>query len=220
MHGGKTHPRRGSAAAHGGEGTLLAAGPREARSYLKQQGQQHLAVFSMHSVGCSQQRHVESPHLLASPLPEPDPERSEPGGAGVRGRGALSAGSTRGARGGGGRAERCERLRGFESFGELPKDRGPFLKTFLEASNAQPTQSPGRWPRATSQSLHAGHSPSGMKQRIFSLRVRDTERFIDNDATLAIEWAKANENGKTLRLNILPCSATSSRHTSTPSNRP
>ena len=34
MHGGsKTHPRRGSAAAHEGEGTLLAAGPREARSY-------------------------------------------------------------------------------------------------------------------------------------------------------------------------------------------
>jgi hypothetical protein len=44
-HGGKTHPRRGSAAAHGGEGTLLAAGPREARSYLKQ-GQQQLNVFS------------------------------------------------------------------------------------------------------------------------------------------------------------------------------
>ena len=58
-----------------------------------------------------------------------------------------------------------------------------------------------------------------LKQRIFSLRVRDTERFIDNDATLAIEWAKANANGKTLRLNILPCSATSSRHTSSPTNR-
>ena len=41
MHGGsKTHPRRGSAAAHEGEGTLLTAGPREARGYLKQ-GQQH-----------------------------------------------------------------------------------------------------------------------------------------------------------------------------------
>ena len=47
-HGGKTPPRRGSAAAHGGEGTLLAAGPREARSY---------------SSGGSTQRHVESPHL-------------------------------------------------------------------------------------------------------------------------------------------------------------
>ena len=43
-HGGsKTPPRRGSAAAHEGEGTLLAAGPREARSYLKQ-GQQHSTV--------------------------------------------------------------------------------------------------------------------------------------------------------------------------------
>ena len=48
MHGGNKTPRRGSAAAHGGEGTLLAAGPREARSYLH---------------GCSQQRHVEPPHL-------------------------------------------------------------------------------------------------------------------------------------------------------------
>jgi hypothetical protein len=48
MHGGnKTPPCRGSAAAHGGEGTLLAAGPREARSY-------------------SMQRHVESPHLNTS----------------------------------------------------------------------------------------------------------------------------------------------------------
>ena len=41
-------PRRGSAAAPAGEeGTLLAAGPREARSYF----------------GCGQQFHVESPHL-------------------------------------------------------------------------------------------------------------------------------------------------------------
>jgi hypothetical protein len=38
--GARRTPRRGSAAAHEGEGTLLAAGPREARSYLKQ-GQQH-----------------------------------------------------------------------------------------------------------------------------------------------------------------------------------
>ena len=66
MHGGnKTPPRRGSAAAHEGEGTLLAAGPRKARSYLKQ-GQQHSTVSKMHSPrqgGCSQQRHVELPHL-------------------------------------------------------------------------------------------------------------------------------------------------------------
>ena len=49
MHGGnKTPPRRGSAAAHGGEGTLLAAGPREARSYSFKQPQQF---------------HVELPHL-------------------------------------------------------------------------------------------------------------------------------------------------------------
>ena len=62
---GTPTPRRGSAAAHGGEGTLLAAGPREARSYLKQ-GQQQLTVLSLHSLtqgGCSQQRHVEPPHL-------------------------------------------------------------------------------------------------------------------------------------------------------------
>ena len=71
MHGGsKTHPRRGSVAAHGGEGTLLVAGPREACSYVTQQGQQHFKhdfkVFSKHSPtqgGCSQQRHVELPHL-------------------------------------------------------------------------------------------------------------------------------------------------------------
>jgi hypothetical protein len=62
--GGARHPpRRGNAAVYGGEGTLLAAGPREARSYVMQQGQQHWTVFSMHSFGCSQQRHVESPHL-------------------------------------------------------------------------------------------------------------------------------------------------------------
>ena len=64
--GARRTPRRGSAAAHEGEGTLLAAGPREARSYVKQQGQQHLSVFSRHSNtqgGCSQQRHVELPHL-------------------------------------------------------------------------------------------------------------------------------------------------------------
>ena len=65
---GTRPPRRGSAAAHGGEGTLLAAGPREACSYLTQQGQQHLTVFSMHNKhsltqgGCSQ-RNDESPHL-------------------------------------------------------------------------------------------------------------------------------------------------------------
>ena len=45
-----------------GKGTLLAAGPREARSYQKH-GQQHLNVFLIHSSGCSQQRHVEPPHL-------------------------------------------------------------------------------------------------------------------------------------------------------------
>ena len=43
---GTPTPRRGSAAAHEGEGTLLAAGPREARSYFG-----------------SMQRHVELPHL-------------------------------------------------------------------------------------------------------------------------------------------------------------
>ena len=64
--GNKTCPHRGSAAAHEGEGTLLAAGPREACSYVMQQGQQQLNVFSKHSPtqgGCSQQRHVEPPHL-------------------------------------------------------------------------------------------------------------------------------------------------------------
>ncbi len=60
--GARRTPRRGSAAAHEGEGTLLAAGPREACSYVKQ-GQQQLNIFSRHSFGCSQQRHVELPHL-------------------------------------------------------------------------------------------------------------------------------------------------------------
>ena len=45
---GTRHPSRGNAAAHGGEGTLLAAGPREARSYSFKQPQQF---------------HVELPHL-------------------------------------------------------------------------------------------------------------------------------------------------------------
>jgi hypothetical protein len=62
-HGGKTNPRRGSAAAHG-EGTLLAAGPREARYYfyslLQQQGQQRSIVLTLSRL---QQRHVESPTL-------------------------------------------------------------------------------------------------------------------------------------------------------------
>ena len=58
MHcGSKTPLRGGSAAAPAGEeGTLLAAGPREARSYLMH-GQQHLNVFPKHSPtqsGCSQ----------------------------------------------------------------------------------------------------------------------------------------------------------------------
>jgi hypothetical protein len=60
---GARPPRRGSAAAHGGEGTPLAAGPREARSYLQEQEQQHFSVFLRNSSGCSQQRHVELPHL-------------------------------------------------------------------------------------------------------------------------------------------------------------
>ena len=51
------------------------------------------------------------------PLPATDPERSKPGGAGVRGRRALSGGSTRGARGAGTKPNGC----GFESFGELPR---------------------------------------------------------------------------------------------------
>jgi hypothetical protein len=46
--GTRRTPRRGSAAAHEGEGTLLAAGPREARSY---------------SIKQPQQLHVESPQL-------------------------------------------------------------------------------------------------------------------------------------------------------------
>ena len=49
MHGGKTHPRRGSAAADGGEGTLLAAGPREARSYYDGSMQRHVESPLLHS---------------------------------------------------------------------------------------------------------------------------------------------------------------------------
>jgi hypothetical protein len=53
------------------------------------------------------------------PLPATDPEHSEPGGAGVRGRGALSGGSTRGARGAGAEPSGAKGC-GFESFRELP----------------------------------------------------------------------------------------------------
>jgi hypothetical protein len=53
-----------------------------------------------------------SRRVASSPLPEPDPERSEQGRAGVRGKGGAQRWDhTRGARGGG-RAERCERLGG------------------------------------------------------------------------------------------------------------
>jgi hypothetical protein len=51
-----------------------------------------------------------------SPLPATYPEHSEPVGAGVRGRGALSGGSTQGA----GAEPSGAKGRGFESFGELP----------------------------------------------------------------------------------------------------
>ena len=77
MRGGGKTPRRGSAAAPAGEqGTLLAAGPREARSYL-QHGQQHLNVFPIHSFGCSQQRHVEPPHLQSQKQTLSTPSRVE-----------------------------------------------------------------------------------------------------------------------------------------------
>ena len=109
MHGGsKTHPQRGGAAAHEGEGTLLAAGPREAYIYEKQQEQQHLTVLGMHSLitqgGCSQQRHVEPPHLHSQK--QTLSTASRVGQAGGAGRSAV--GATRGGRGGG-RAERCGR---------------------------------------------------------------------------------------------------------------
>ena len=67
--------------------------------------------------------------LGASPVPATDPERSEPGGAGVRGRGALSGGSTPGARG----AKGC----GFESFRALPKSKKGRIgrSVYLKAAN-------------------------------------------------------------------------------------
>ena len=58
--------------------------------------------------------------LVTSPVPATDPEHSEPGGAGVRGRGALSGGSTRGARGAGAEPSGAKGC-GFESFRELPE---------------------------------------------------------------------------------------------------
>jgi len=83
MHGGnKTPPRRGSAAAH--RGRHASCGWSEGGSQLLLQA---AAAVS---------RRAATP-----PLPATDPEHSEPGGAGVRGRGALSGGSTRGARGAG-----------------------------------------------------------------------------------------------------------------------
>jgi hypothetical protein len=77
-------------------------------------GQQHLTVCLMHSStqggGCLQQRHVEPPHLQSQ---QQTLSIREPGGAGVRGKGALSGGSTRGARGAGAEG-------GSNPSGELP----------------------------------------------------------------------------------------------------
>ncbi len=56
---------------------------------------------------------------ITKPPPATYPELSEPGGASVRGRGALSCGSTRGARGAGAEPSGAKGC-GFEPFVELP----------------------------------------------------------------------------------------------------
>ena len=74
-----------------------------------------------------------SPRRAAtSPLPVPDPEHSEPGGAGVRGR-ALSGGSPRGARGAGAGPRGAGGPR-FELLLGLPKRR---CGCFLNAANKE-----------------------------------------------------------------------------------
>ena len=84
MHGGSKTPLQRQRRRSWGEGTLLAAGPREARSY------------------CLKITADAAPRLVATPpVPATDTEHSEPGGAGVTGRGALSGGITQGARGAG-----------------------------------------------------------------------------------------------------------------------
>ncbi len=63
--------------------------------------------------------------LVTSPLPATNPEHSEPGGAGVRRRGALSGGAqSRGARGAGAEPSGAKGS-GFESFRSYQKQEGP-----------------------------------------------------------------------------------------------
>jgi hypothetical protein len=82
------------------------------------------------SKGGSQLLTAAPRRVATPPLPATDPEHSEPGGAGVRGKGALSGGSTRGARGGGGAERSGAKGCGFESFRALPKKT-----VFLNAAN-------------------------------------------------------------------------------------
>ena len=84
MHGGSKTPPQRQRRRSRGEGTFLAAGPREARSYLKQ-GQQHSNVPVVQSTtqgGCSQQSHVEPPHLHSQKQTLSAAYRVEQGGAG------------------------------------------------------------------------------------------------------------------------------------------
>jgi hypothetical protein len=122
MHGGnKTPPAEAALPPMGGEGTLLASGPREARSYFGISMQLLAKIFPAYK-----------PPSATPQLPAKDPEHSEPGGAGVRGRGALS-GWRRGARGAGAEPSGARGC-GFESFGELPKKIGMMILS-LNAAN-------------------------------------------------------------------------------------
>jgi hypothetical protein len=101
MEGRRTPPQRQRRRSWGG---------RHASCGWSEGGSQLLSRAAVHS------------RVATPPVPATDPERSEPGGAGVRGRGALSGGSTRGARGAGAEPSGAGGC-GFESFGELPRNK-------------------------------------------------------------------------------------------------
>jgi hypothetical protein len=61
--------------------------------------------------------------VATSPVPATDPEHSEPGGAGVRGRGALSGGSTRGGRGAGAEPSAVQEAGGSNPSGSYQREK-------------------------------------------------------------------------------------------------
>ena len=122
MHGGsKKHPRQRQRRRSWG-GKHASCGWSEGGSQLI--GQLHVWWITAAA---------EALFIATSPDPATDPEHSEPGGAGVRGRGALSGGSTRGARGAGAEPSGAKGC-GFESFRELPSN--------ASALNAQKRREP------------------------------------------------------------------------------